>query len=192
MNEKPLNYNDDFKAISTKLVQALEKVEKFGARQYYSLDIDCSQLKNWNETNIKNSKEFGLEFKKISDIIGPVLYWFEILSHTSNDSCLDIISEYKKNENARSMPSIRKSIFKESKTLYVGETKSNLSKCLTQHLGYNSKIDAKGLQLFHWAKPLNLKLRLHVYLFDIDMEDLVSIIGLKLSRKLKPITSNHF
>lgn len=192
MNEKAVDHNDDFKAISNKLIKALEKVEKFGARQYYTLDIACSKLKNWTETDIKNSKELGPEFEKMNDLIGPVVYWFEIVSNTSNDKCLDTISEYKKNKNSRSMPLIRKSIFKESKALYVGKTKSNLSKCLTKHLGYDSKIDEQGLQLFHWAKSINLKLRLHVYLFDIDMGDLVSIIQLKLSRKLKPITSDYF
>ncbi|WP_452225616.1 hypothetical protein [Lacinutrix chionoecetis] len=191
-NDKSLNLNDDFKVISTKLIQALGNVEKFGARKNYSLDIDCSQLKNWNEIDIKNSKEFAKDFEEISDLIGPILYWFEIVSDTTNDTCLNAISEYKRMKNSRSMPSIRKSLFKESKALYLGMTKSKFSKCIVQHLGYNSKIDAQGLQLFHWAKPLNLKLRLHAYLFDIDMEDLVSIIELKLSRKLRPITSENF
>lgn len=78
-----------------------------------------------------------------------------------------------------------------SKCLYVGKVKKTVWGRVIQHLGFYKVAKTQGLQLFEWARDLDLKLKMHVYEFEEDMCDLVSIMELELARKKKPIIGKH-
>lgn len=179
------------KLISEELISSLQHLKENGTKKYFQHDFDCSFFLDWNLVDIRDSDEHREVFQKLGVITGPVVYWFEITSTTSNEEIRRLISDYKYSEGAKSVPALKKSYSKESKALYVGKVKRNFWGRVIQHLGYYHVKRTQGLQLYHWAKDLGLKVRLHAYEFEPEMEDMVSIFELKLSRVLRPITGKH-
>lgn len=179
-------------AITNELINALDDVKDNGAKQYFHHDFDCHFFKDWNLTDIRDSEEHKDLFQNLGAITGPVVYWFEILSDTNTTEIRDCLIEYKHSEEAKAVPALKKKYYKESKALYVGKVKRNFWGRVIQHLGYYKVKRTQGLQLYYWAKELGLKIRLHAYEFEAEMEDLVSIFELKIARQLKPITGKHF
>ncbi|WP_289038510.1 hypothetical protein [uncultured Zobellia sp.] len=182
---------EKIKLISEGLISSLQHLKKNGTKKYFQHDFDCSLFLDWNLSDIRDSEEHKLVFQKLGAISGPVVYWFEILPPTSNEDIRNCISEYKYSDGAKSVPALKKKYFKDSKALYVGKVKRNFWGRVIQHLGYYHVKRTQGLQLYHWAKELGLKVRLHAYEFEPEMDDLVSLFELQFSRILKPITGKH-
>ena len=182
---------EEIKNMASGLISHLQSVKNYGAKEYFQHDFDCSFFQDWNLTDIRDSEEHKIVFQKLGAISGPVVYWFEILSPTSNEDIRKCISGYKYSEGAKSVPALKKKYFKDSKALYVGKVKRNFWGRVIQHLGYYHVKRTQGLQLYHWAKKLGLKVRLHAYEFEPEMDDLVSLFELQFSRILKPITGKH-
>ena len=70
--------------------------------------------------------------------------------------------------------------------LYVGKAEKNIGGRIYVHLGYYHA-GIHGLQLVSWAKQINLKLKLHIYSFDMKMCGYISPLELPLARKLNPL-----
>lgn len=79
----------------------------------------------------------------------------------------------------------------ESDCLYVGKVKKTIWGIIIQHLGYYKVKQTQGLQLFHWAKGLNLILEIHMYEFEENIEELISIFEIELAKEKKPIIGKH-
>lgn len=184
--------DNDLKQFAVELNSALKNVETFGAKAYHSFDFDCSILKDWNTIDIRDSIEHKEMFNTIRSLDGPVLYWFEILPGIKNDVVRNAIFDYKFSIDAKTVPALKRNYCNDSNALYVGKVKSKFWGRVIQHLGYYHVVRTQGLQLYHWSKPINLKLRLHAYHFEREMEDLVSIFEVKLAKKLRPITGKHY
>lgn len=183
--------NEKLKETANKLIGHLHNVSENGAKDYFQYDFDCSLFQDWNLTDIRQSEEHKELFDVLGTLAGPVLYWFEILPPTTNEDVRNAISEYKHSIEAKSVPALKSKYSRDSNILYVGKVKRNFWGRVIQHLGYYQVVRTQGLQLYHWARPLNLKLRLHAYQFEPEMEDLVSVFELKFARILKPITGKH-
>lgn len=185
------NMIDAIKRTAKDLIDNLENVRRDGAKHYFQHDFDCSFFKNWSLSDIRNSTEHKELFEKLGGISGPVVYWFEIIEPIDNDLIRQSLSHYKYSEGAKSVPALKSRYSRESTALYVGKVKRKFWGRVIQHLGYYHVKRTQGLQLYHWAKDLELKVRLHAYEFEQNMEDLVSIFELDFARKLKPITGKH-
>jgi len=177
--------------VTNNLIKALEGLKNNGTKENFTHDFDCSFFQDWNLTDIRDSPEHQVVFKKLGKITGPVVYWFEIISATKAEEVRKAISDYKYSEGAKSVPALRAKYSKDSKTLYVGKVKRKFWGRVIQHLGYYHVKRTQGLQLYHWAKDIGLKVRLHAYEFEPEMEELVSLFELEFARKLKPITGKH-
>ena len=182
---------DKIKETADKLIEPLQNVRDGGVKNYFQHDFDCSLFQDWNLTDIRQSEEHKELFDVLGTLTGPVLYWFEILPPTTNEDIRNAISVYKHSTEAKSVPALKLKYSRESNILYVGKVKRNFWGRVIQHLGYYQVVRTQGLQLYHWARPLNLKLRLHAYQFEPGMEDLVAVFELKFARLLKPITGKH-
>jgi len=181
----------EIKKTTKLLINSLVHVKENGVKQYFQYDINCSLLQDWNLSDIQKSPEHKEAFKKLETITGPVVYWFEISSPTPSEEIRKRIFTYKFSKESKSVPALKSNYNNKSRALYVGKVKRKFWGRIIQHLGYYPVKRTQGLQLYHWARDIDLTLRLHAYEFETEMEDLVVVIELKLARHLNPITGKH-
>ena len=74
---------------------------------------------------------------------------------------------------------------------YIGKVKKSVWGRMIQHLGFYKVQRTQGLQLFYWTKGLNLKLKVHLYEFEQDMADMISIFEIELAKLNRPIVGKH-
>ncbi len=173
------------------IADAVDNIKKNGIKNSFSFKISCSNLNDYTEQDIRKSVEFEEIFRRLLELNGPVVYWFEIKSNIKNIDIRERLLKYKENKNSKSTPAMKKNFSETSNCLYVGKVKKGAWGRMIQHLGYYKVQRTQGLQLFHWAKDLDLELEVHLYEFEKEMEDLVSVIEIDLAKKLKPITGKH-
>lgn len=179
------------KPICEDLVTALQKIDYEQLKCYSGFTIDCNSLADFRNIDIRKDPKHQSDFEKLQEITGPVVYWFEIISDTDNAQIRKAFDIYKASADRRAIPAINKDFDLTSRILYVGKVKRTFWGRIIQHLGFFTVPATQGLQLFHWAKDIGLQLRVHVIKFDPVMEDLVSIIELKLAKQLNPILGKH-
>lgn len=172
-------------------ISSLEKVGKEGLTKEFIFDIDCSDLKDYLNNNILKSEEYSELFNRLCQMRGPVLYWFEKLSDNTNDSIIASLKEYKSLKNHRVIPYYKDSYDKLTKTLYVGKCKGKFYGRVIQHLGYFVTPSTQGLQLYHWAKDISLKVRIHAIEFPKEMVDIMPIVEYYFAKQLKPLIGKH-
>lgn len=172
------------------LAQPLLSVSTNGIKNFKTFDISCSDLEDYNLTDIRKEPKFESLFSDLAKFKGPCLYFFEIKSHQSKDEIIQKITNYSLSENSKKTPAIKSKI-EESKILYVGKVKKLVFGRLIQHLGFFKTKATQGLQLYYWAKELNLDLNFTVIEFESDMENLMEILENKMAKELKPILGKH-
>lgn len=153
--------------------------------------ICCDSLGDFMNNDIRNSTDFKQLFDILKSMKGPCLYWFEILSENTHEGIRHKLTEYKNNPGARANSAMWSYTVPNSKYLYVGKVKKGVSGRMVTHLGYNKNPQTSGLQLFHWSKGMNLKLKLNVMEFIPEMADLMGVIELKVAQNLHPIIGKH-
>lgn len=183
--------NEFIKQVSKKIINNLQSVKENGEKNYFSFEVDCGTLNDYNNVDIRNAEEFKNIFEELKSMNGPVLYWFEILSENMPEQIRDAITIYRNTENSKATPALKNKFDNNSKCLYVGKVKRGFWGRIIQHLGFYKVNGTQGLQLFYWAKSIKLKVKIHVYEFENDMSDLVSIMELELANKLNPIIGKH-
>jgi len=181
----------EIKAAAGRLSNHLKNLELNGTSGYIQYDFSCNELLDWNDIDIRQSREHKSFFEKAANFTGPVLYFFEIISSQDSGETRECMRAYKISEGAKSVPALKKGYTNDSRTLYVGKVKRNFYGRVIQHLGYYKVARTQGLQLYHWARKFGLNVRLHAYHFEPEMHDLVSVLELKFARDLKPITGKH-
>lgn len=185
-----MHIKETIQSYSLVLSNALKKVSEEGPKNYITYDFDFSFFNEFTLETIESCNEHLAYEEVLRKIKGPSVYWFEIVSEIESKRIRRLIIDYKK-LGIKSVPSIKKNFDSDSKILYVGKVKRYFWSRIIQHLGYYKVKKTQGLQLYHWAKELDLKLRLHVYEFDEEMSNLVGTIEYKLARELKPIIGHH-
>ncbi|MFA9188215.1 hypothetical protein AAGV33_09260 [Flavobacterium sp. FBOR7N2.3] len=178
------------KEISGNAIIPLQNVSKNGVKRTKEFYINCCELEDYNHIDITNSDKHGKMFIELKEFVGPCLYYFEITSDNLSSEIVSRIRKYSISENSKSIPAIKSKIV-ESKILYVGKVKRHFWGRLIQHLGYYKVNRTQGLQLFYWAKELNLNLKLTVFEFDADMINLMEVLENDLAKHLKPILGKH-
>lgn len=182
---------DFIKEVVGNLISSLEVIESEGIKNDYSFEIDCESLKDYNHNDIRDSLEFKNIFEDLTILNGPVLYWFEIISSTPRNLIREQITDYAQKEISKATPALKKMFDIYSNCLYVGKVKKGVWGRMIQHLGYYKVERTQGLQLFHWAKGLDLKLKVHLYEFENDIADMVSIFEIEMAKLKKPIIGKH-
>lgn len=188
--EVKINLSTAIKEIATTALKSIQHISINGYKQPKEFPICCSTLKDYNDYDIRESNEHKNLFEDLKKITGPVLYFFEIVSDITSKEIVDSILSYRKTANSKAIPAIKKK-YSGTKILYVGKVEKNFWGRVIQHLGFYKVRGTQGLQLFYWAKQLNLELKLTAIEFEKDAADLMPIFEKKLAGKLKPILGKH-
>jgi len=174
------------------LIEVLEKSKLIDLEEKLIATFNCCDLSeiHFNE-DIRHSIEFKDLFDGLYNMKGPVIYWFKINSECTTKEIYDSVKEYKILEKSRVVPALKRNCPVPSEYLYVGKVKRYFWGRIVQHLGYANDPRTQGLQLFHWAKPLDLKVDLYAIEFDKSMADLMGVLETLMARELKPILGSH-
>lgn len=178
------------KNISKRASASLQNVYINGAKKTVEFQIDCTDLEDYNQIDIRQSENYREMFAELQTLSGPCLYFFEITSDNKSIEIIEKIKEYSAKENSKKTPAMRSRII-ESKILYVGKVKRSFWGRLIQHLGYFKTPQTQGLQLFYWAREINLNLKLTVFEFESEMINLMEVLENDLARHLNPILGKH-
>ncbi len=182
---------DYIKNVAGELICSLSEIKDHGIKNNFSFDINCEALKDFSNIDIRDSDEFRAIFEKLKELNGPVLYWFEILSDTCRENIRNQIINYSNSENSKATPALKKAFSKSSNCLYVGKVKKGVWGRMIQHLGFYKVDRTQGLQLYHWTKGLNLNLKVHLYEFEANIADIVSIFEIEMANLKKPLIGKH-
>lgn len=183
--------NEFLSQFLTSTILSLENVRENGPVSESCFDINCTDLKDYLNNNILKAEEHSDLFKRLCEMKGPVLYWFEILSDNTNDSIIVSLRGYKRLKDHRAIPYFKESYDRHTRILYVGKCKRDFYGRVIQHLGYFTTPTTQGLQLYHWAKDINLKVRIHAIEFPNEMEDIMPIVESFFAKQLHPLIGKH-
>jgi len=154
MSFSPKNLNQ----FINKEIDTLNQLRKISVFNFRSFDLDFSILRNYKANTVMKEYhdiKYYIDLKKIKN---PVIYFFKIESDHKGEKIVASLKKIKTPvHQGRHCPKIVQKESYESRILYVGSVRKNISSRLLQHLGYGSE-KTYALQLIHWAKRLNLKL----------------------------------
>ena len=159
-------------------------------QKQYSLTLDCAYLPVLSASG-DCCTEPGLDtfFETIAEINEPTVYWFTIQSHHDSKQIYDRMLTARKTVHRRFPAQVE--YRGASKTLYVGKVNSDLSSRMITHLGYDERPNQQGLQLFHWARKMGLKLELNCIVLKKELKDLIYFFEAQVSQELKPIIGKY-
>lgn len=180
------NISKDFQNILARIV---DKESDFV--NYRSELIACNLL---DLKYLSEDIRYSVDFKHVFDNLrkeAPTLYVFEIISEHDISEVKAKYVEYASHGDRRTA-AFFKTKNEGSKILYVGKVKQNNEGRFVAHLGVGLKPVWHGLQLAHWAKDLGIKLKLHIFEFEQDMnENLLSAIESEAAKILNPLIGKH-
>ncbi len=166
------------------------KIVKYGNYQYSYITLKCSELPTpiWKKGHPIPSKLNTEFFTKLPSKEFPALYYFKITSNHLNTEIVDTFKYFKDHSKIkRASSALKKYPPTKTTVLYVGKVKKDILGRMKVHLGYYHNNNTSGLQLACWAPTINLKLKLHIFIFDKDMEPFISSLELPFSRSLSPM-----
>ena len=113
----------------------------------------------------------------------PCVYFIEIVEGNTNQ-----MRKAYEQLNFKNKAALRKENVKmfNTKCLYVGKSQKGILHRLKVHFGYKNTSE-NGLQLLHWDKSLNLKLKIHIYCFSAELGFLLPLYERQLNKELKPL-----
>lgn len=181
---------DILKEFAKREIKTLDSILKNGFKRKEVFSLDCSDLIDYQSSDIRKSERFKTLFEIAAEMNGPVLYIFEVLSKHDSSEIVEAIRGYKSLPSAKATPAIKKK-YPNSRVLYVGKVKKNFWGRLIQHLGYYDAKTTQGLQLHYWAPQLNLKLQLTAIEFEKESEEMLALIEKDFAHHLQPIAGWH-
>ncbi|NHB69605.1 hypothetical protein [Perlabentimonas gracilis] len=118
----------------------------------------------------------------------PCLYFLKFDAGLA-ESILAKYRNYRSIDNLRNKSSLKPNPNIDTNILYVGKVLSNVGARLSTHFGYASP-KVGGLQLKHWARDMELKLKIHLIIFHEDIGNFINPLELEFTRLLKPLIGN--
>lgn len=183
--------SSSLKLYASDLKESISQLSDNAFNKIETYELDCNSL-----PTIENGWKSGVEATQFISLIepqyeNPAIYWFEITSLHSARDIYDYVIELKE-QKLRNLPAHKKLFSSwDSNILYVGKVKSNLAGRMLLHLGYGNAPSVQGLQLCHWLKHKDLKLKLNVIYLPKNLDVLAGVFELQLARQLKPILGKH-
>lgn len=142
------------------------------------------QLPDFNLEEVERVKPFEIFLQPIQEFKNkPCVYFIEIVE----GNIQEIRTTYEK-LNFKNKSALRKinKMNLDTKYLYVGKSQKSILHRLKVHFGYKNTTE-NGLQLLHWAKPLDIKLKIHIYCFPKELDFLLPMYEREFNKKLKPL-----
>lgn len=171
------------------VAEPLAHVASCGAEDVRAFVFDINELPDFPTKHVRIHPKHKAVFDKLATIKRPVLYVFDIISATSPKVVRATAELYRGGE--RTMPAFRSNVEVATQCLYVGKVKSQFQARIVQHLGFGSTPKTQALQLCHWARGLDLQLRLTAFEFRTDMADLLPLVEKAVASALKPLLGKH-
>lgn len=186
----------------------LKRASESPGYDYRTFSLDCALLPEpgyLTEGHMVEKGTLPIELKKaglaesffeqLPNDKKPCLYRFEIVGGTSTNEIWDAYAKFQDTQKdfdrdkRRASAAVKKkeNIDFNTRTLYVGKVKRNVGGRMAVHAGYYHVGTTAGLQLWYWAKELQLKLLVHVIEFKEEMGDFVSSLELDYSREHRPL-----
>lgn len=153
-------------------------------------EIDCTNLRDFNNEDIRFSEEYRNLFAQLAEVTNPTVYVWELISDISSKEIVDSINRYSAEKFAKATPAIKVN-YPNSRILYVGKVVRDFYGRVIQHLGFFPHGGTQGLQLFYWAKSLKLTVKLTVFEFEKNTEELMPLFEKRLAQQLQPILGKH-
>lgn len=162
-----------------------EQLNTMATPEYQVLQIDVQNFEtpDFNLSENERLKEFSFfrEPLVVTTKNKPCIYFFEIIKGDTEQ----IIKAYKQLKK-QNKSALKKEINYKTTCLYVGKSNKTMLHRLKVHLGYKNTTE-NGLQILHWAKTLELELKLHVYSFPKEVAFLLPLYEAKFNKTYKPL-----
>ena len=165
---------------------------ELGIVKEMSFVIDSKDFddKYCDQEDVRDAVPFKDMFDELMQWNGsPCLYRWEIISSYNADEIKQTIENLPKHT-----PHVSKNAITDDDTLYVGKSEGCIYGRVIEHLGYHRNKACHGLQLHHWAKPMQLRFRLHVTVLQPDCLKepwVMEIFETALAEKHKPFIGIH-
>lgn len=161
-----INYLDDYESISL------------------LANLDSFEVPNFSLAETERLKPFETFLEPIHKFNNrPCVYFIEI--HKGNTKEMRIAYKQLKFKNKAGLKKEDKKIF-DTQCLYVGKSQKSIIHRLKVHFGYKNTTE-NGLQLLHWAKKLDVSLKIHIFCFHEKFDFLLPMYERKLNKELKPL-----
>jgi hypothetical protein len=163
--------------------------------QHHVFFVDCAMLpdpnpgkhaKAWLDDQ-KESSVGKLFYNHLPHEKKPCLYRFEIVEGQSTEVIFNAYQQFRQSKPKRATAAVKKELDFNTNTLYVGKVKENVQVRMVTHTGHYRADTTAGLQLCHWAKDLQLKLKVHIFAFEEEMKPFISSFELEFSKEYKPL-----
>jgi hypothetical protein len=179
---------EKIQSIQSNLLINLQESE---IERHITVEFECPFPVNFLNKNILEHELFRDNFKQLMELTGPVLYWFEISSNHTAKQIIESFRSYHKQIGSRPTPALKKGVRPDSQCLYVGKAKRYFYGRVIQHLGFEQGGSSQGLQLYHWANDIGLKVKVHAYEFSPSMIELISVMEIELAKQMNPLLGKH-
>ncbi|OYU82525.1 MAG: hypothetical protein CFE24_15260 [Flavobacterium sp. BFFFF2] len=161
-------------------------ISQIDAFESLSLTIDLNdfEIPNFNLNEAELVKPIEAFLQPIQEFKNkPCLYFFEI----TDGNRKEIRTAYEK-LNFNNKAALKKEDDKllETNCLYLGKSQKGIIHRMKVHFGYKQTTE-KGLQLLHWSKPLEMKLKIHIICFSKTSDFLLPMYEKTLNGELKPL-----
>ncbi len=175
--------------IATALFKKLSESRK--VVNQVSVEFSCPFRLDFRFVDITKDEEYQQQFRDLMALQGPVLYWIEVTSDHSAEELRAVMEGYKRQHGARPAPALTRSYKADSRCLYVGKAKRSFYGRVIQHLGFEQSGKSQGIQLYHWANNMGLKVKVHGFELEPAMIELVSVMEIEFAKHMKPIFGKH-
>lgn len=180
-----------FRETAERYCTLFQNIAKCSVVKEMSLDIDSNDFddKYRDKEDVRYAAPFKQMFSDLTEVDDmPCLYRWEITSPYNANEIKQAIESLRKYT-----PRVLKNAETDDDTLYVGKVQSHIVGRVIQHLGYHLNQASHGLQLSDWAKPMNLKFKLHIIVLpkEKDIIDVEEIFENEFAKKHKPLIGMH-
>lgn len=178
------------KEVSANTINVLSRFKETGRKGDFSFEFDCATSADYLHINILETGEFVEMFNRLKNIVGPVIYWIDIVSDTSTQEIIKAANSYKE-KKLRHVPAMKKRIDYESRVLYVGKVEKDIFVRVLTHMGFHKSAKTQGLQMFHWGKDIALKVKFNLIHLDFGCEPVLAVWEKSLAGRVKPVIGKH-
>ncbi|MDP2419668.1 hypothetical protein [Sediminibacterium sp.] len=177
-----------------KLVENLNALTLDFFKETTLFQFNTGEMNTYVDENTSLNCQMWDRFWKVnSDVTGPVIYWFSIADcEISNEQLLNEFDNYRLSKLRTTPPLSTNAKQSDSRVLYVGSCRSTrIRDRFFWHTGYYKESRTQGLQLCHWAIPLNLPILFQYIRLDPALKYLTNVYESELARVLKPLLGKH-